>query len=285
MDGSIVKALPGRRPPYVIVVGNEKGGTGKSTTAMHLIVSLLRLGYAVGSIDLDARQSTLSRYLANRASHAQDSGLTLPMPEHRCIERSEADTRAAAEAEDRRTLRAAFAQLANCDFIVIDTPGSDVFLSRLAHENADTLVTPLNDSFLDIDVLAQIDRRRRVVLGPSRYSQMVWEQSNRRTVSGRAPIDWVVMRNRLTHIEARNKREIGVLLSQLATRIGFRLAPGFGERVVFRELFLNGLTLLDLPAMAGDDADVQASSHVAGRQEVRLLLESIGLTASQSAQG
>ncbi|HEY5598102.1 MAG TPA: division plane positioning ATPase MipZ [Kiloniellales bacterium] len=284
MDGSILKALPGRRPPYVIVVGNEKGGTGKSTTAMHLAVSLLRLGYAVGSIDLDARQSTLSRYLANRAAHAQDSGLALPMPAHRCIERSAADSRAASEAEDRRNLRQACGELAHCDFIVIDTPGSDVFLSRLAHETADTLVTPLNDSFLDIDVLAQIDRRRRVVLGPSHYSQMVWEQSNRRTVSGRAPIDWVVMRNRLTHIEARNKREIGALLSQLASRIGFRLAPGFGERVVFRELFLNGLTLLDLPAMAEDDADAPASSHVAARQEIRSLLESIGLTVIQPAQ-
>jgi chromosome partitioning protein len=205
------------------------------------------------------------------------------MPEHRCVERSDANTRKAAEAEDRRNLSTACAELAHCDFLIIDTPGSDVFLSRLAHENADTLVTPLNDSFLDIDVLAQIDRRRREVLGPSRYSQMVWEQSNKRAVSGRSPIDWVVMRNRLTHIEARNKREIGALLAQLAARIGFRLAPGFGERVVFRELFLNGLTLLDLPEMTEDGGETAASSHLAARQEIRQLLESIGLTAALSA--
>jgi len=282
MDGSILKAMPGRKPPYVIVVGNEKGGTGKSTTAMHLIVALLKLGYTVGSLDLDARQGTLTRYLANRAAYAEDNGLPLAMPEHRSIERSGAETRAAAEAEDTRHLRQACSELAHCDFLVIDTPGSDVFLSRLAHENADTLITPLNDSFLDIDVLAQIDRRRRAVLGPSRYSQMVWEQSNRRAVSGRAPIDWVVMRNRLTHIEARNKREIGTLLTQLAIRIGFRLAPGFGERVVFRELFLNGLTLLDLPEMTEEDGNVPAASHIAAGQEIRMLLESIGLAARQS---
>ena len=283
MDGSIIKCSPGRRPPYVIVVGNEKGGTGKSTTAMHLLVALLKLGYRVGSIDLDSRQSTLSHYLANRAAFARESGQSLPMPEHRCVEGSDADTRSAAEAEDEKRLRKVCAELADCDFLVIDTPGSDVFLSRLAHENADTLITPLNDSFLDIDVLARIDRARRAVLGPSRYSQMVWEQSNRRALAGRAPIDWVVMRNRLTHIEARNKREIAALLAQLATRIGFRLTPGFGERVVFRELFLNGLTLLDLPETAKGDGESASSSHLAARQEIRMLLESIGLTAAHSA--
>jgi len=283
MDGAAEKSFSGKRPPYVVVIGNEKGGTGKSTTAMHLIVALLKLGYTVGSIDLDSRQSTLSHYLANRAAFADESGQPLPMPEHHCVARSAAATRKAAEAEDRRAFGTACAELAPCDFIVIDTPGSDVFLSRLAHENADTLVTPLNDSFLDIDVLAQIDRRRREVLGPSSYCQMVWEQSNKRAVAGRAPIDWVVMRNRLTHIEARNKREIGTLLAQLATRIGFRLAPGFGERVVFRELFLNGLTLLDLPEASENGADAAVSSHLAARQEIRMLLESIGLTAVHSA--
>ncbi|MHA1600376.1 MAG: division plane positioning ATPase MipZ, partial [Alphaproteobacteria bacterium] len=131
MDGSIITSLPGRRPPYIIVVGNEKGGTGKSTTAMHLLVALLKLGYKVGSIDLDSRQSTLSHYLANRAAYAEESGKPLPMPEHRCVERSDADKRSTAEAEDRRRLRKACAELAECDFIVIDTPGSDAFLSRL----------------------------------------------------------------------------------------------------------------------------------------------------------
>ncbi len=168
------------------------------------------------------------------------------------------------------------------DFIVIDTPGSDSHLSRLAHESADTLITPINDSFLDIDVLAQIDRRRREVLAPSTYSQMVWEQNNRRVLAGQPPIDWVVMRNRLSHIEARNKREIAGLLIQLARRIGFRLAPGFGERVVFRELFLQGLTLLDLPE---EEAPGLAPnpSHLAGRAEIRALLQTIGLSETAPA--
>ena len=167
------------------------------------------------------------------------------------------------------------------DFVVVDTPGSDAYLSRLAHEHADTLITPINDSFLDIDVLAQIDRRRREVVGPSRYSQMVWEQNNRRVLSGQPPIDWVVMRNRLSHIESRNKSEIAALLIQLARRIGFRLAPGFGERVVYRELFLKGLTILDLPEEAGGLSS--NPSHAAGRAEIRALLQTIGLHEAASA--
>jgi chromosome partitioning protein len=61
---------PGEGRPYVIVVGNEKGGSGKSTAAMHLIVALAKLDFKLGSIDLDARQSSLSRYIANRREHA-----------------------------------------------------------------------------------------------------------------------------------------------------------------------------------------------------------------------
>ncbi len=268
---------PGEGRPYIIVVGNEKGGTGKSTTAMHLIVALAKLDFRLGSIDLDARQSTLSRYLANRREYAEESGEALEMPEHRSVLRSERELRSEAEAEDRDRLRGAFADLANCDFVVVDTPGSDAYLARLAHQHADTLITPINDSFLDIDVLAQIDRRRREVVAPSRYSQMVWEQNNRRVLSGQPPIDWVVMRNRLSHVEARNKREIAALLTQLAKRIGFRLAPGFGERVVYRELFLKGLTLLDLPEAEGPGL-APNPSHMAGRAEIRALLQTIGLS-------
>ncbi len=267
---------PGEDRPYIIVVGNEKGGSGKSTTAMHLIVALIKYDFKLGSIDLDTRQSSLSRYIANRREHAEETGEALGMPSHVSVHRSARETRTEAEAEERARLRDAFTDLADCDFVVVDTPGSDAYLSRLAHEHADTLITPINDSFLDIDVLAQIDRRHRAVLAPSRYSQMVWEQNNRRVLAGLPPIDWVVMRNRLSHIEARNKREIAGLLTQLAQRIGFRLAPGFGERVIFRELFLKGLTILDLPEAEGGGPPPNPS-HLAGRAEICALLQTIGL--------
>ncbi len=258
-----------------MVLGNEKGGTGKSTTAAHLIVALLKRGFSVGSIDLDARQGSLSRFLENRADYARRAGLPLELPEHRRIHRSEADARGAAEWEEKRALEGAVAELADRNFIVMDTPGSDSFLSRAGHACAEILITPMNDSFLDLDLLARIDTEGHQILGPSLYSQMVWEQRQQRAIARLPPMDWIVMRNRLSHIDARNKREIGRLLELLSERIRFRLAPGFGERVIFRELFPKGLTLLDLRE---DDSAIPLSmSHVAARQEVRALLRAIGL--------
>jgi len=280
---------PDEAVPYVIVVGSEKGGTGKSTTAIHLAVALMKLGFRVGTIDLDARQGTFSAFLRNRESYAEQSGRRLELSKHRAIERSTALQRAAAEADEAGRLQDAFDDLADCHFIVIDTPGSDSYLCRLGHNLADTLITPLNDSFLDIGVLAQINRERREVEAPSVYSQLVWEQNNQRVVAGRPPIDWVILRNRLAHIEARNMREISALLDLLAKRIGFRTAPGISERVVFRELFMKGLTALDLPEQASNQGSGQArgpaesSSHAAARQEIQDLLAAIGLFESEPA--
>ncbi len=269
------------RRPHVIVLGNEKGGSGKSTTAMHLIVALLRDGHTVGSIDLDARQGTLSRYIENRQAFARESGISLPMPEHRRLHRSTADSVIAAREHEGACLSAAAAELSACDFIVMDTPGSDNSLSRLGHARADTLITPLNDSFLDLDLLARLDGEGRRILGPSLYSEMAWEQKKRRALADGGSIDWIVMRNRLSSLDARNKQNIGRLLEQLSRRIGFRLAPGFTERVVFRELFPRGLTLLDLRQVDGSIA--LNMSQVAARQEVRALLQAIGLPQPDAA--
>jgi len=271
------KGAAGRRfrRPHVVVLGNEKGGSGKSTTAMHLIVALLREGYKVGSLDLDARQGSLSRFIANRA----ENGLDLPMPRHVRLEQSTLDSAAAAREEEKQRFDAILVDMADCDFVVIDTPGSDSNLSRLGHARADTLVTPLNDSFLDLDLLARVDGQGQKIRGPSTYAEMVWEQKKRRALSDGGSIDWIVMRNRLASLDARNKRRIGKLVEELARRIGFRLAPGFSERVVFRELFPRGLTLLDL-ADAGTSLTL---SHVAARQELRGLLDVIGLLKPEAA--
>jgi len=270
---AVVPPEMGGQRAYVVVVGNEKGGSGKSTTAIHLIVALLRLGYRVGSLDLDARQGTLTRYLENRGRTAEIGGQALQQPAHRALERP-ADAAAA-----RASLYSAFRELAGCQVLVVDTPGSDTLLCRLAHGSADTLITPINDSFLDIDVLARIDVERREALAPSVYTRLVWEQNNRRVAGGLPPLDWVVLRNRLTHIDARNKREIASLLGLLARRIGFRVAPGLGERVVYRELFDRGLTVLDLPADGGEGEH----SHRAARDELDGLLRTMGLVRSAAA--
>jgi chromosome partitioning protein len=269
------------RRPRIIVLGNEKGGSGKSTAAMHVIVGLLKAGLRVGSIDVDARQATLSRYIHNRLAHVAAKGIALDVPDHRVVERAPT-TGAEAEADERRRFDLALASIsASNDVIVIDTPGSDNALSRHAHSHADTLVTPMNDSFIDLDLLAKIDPDTHKILRPSLYSEMVWEQKKRRALRDGSSIDWIVMRNRLGQLDARNKRAVGAVLEKLARRIGFRLAPGFGDRVVFRELFLSGLTLLDLreKSVSGPTS----LSHVAARQEVRDLLAVIGVTADRPA--
>ena len=258
----------------VIVLGNEKGGSGKSTAAMHVIVGLLRDGYRVGAIDLDARQATLSGYLAAREAFSAAKGIALPVPDYAAVHRSERDSRADAEAEEREKFAHALAGLSkSCDIVVIDCPGSDTYLSRLGHAHADTLVTPINDSFVDFAMLAKVDPDRHDIVQPSIYSEMVWEARKRRFSRDRGRIDWIVMRNRLGASEARNKRDVGATLDALAKRIGFRTVRGFGERVIFRELYLQGLTLMDVKE-AGLGIHM-GMSHVAARAEVRSLIGAI----------
>jgi chromosome partitioning protein len=262
------------RRAQVIVLGNEKGGSGKSTAAMHLIVGLLRDGYRVGAIDLDARQATLTAYLAAREAFARDKGIELPLPRHVAVHRSEKDSRAEAEAEERARFTAALGELVHaCDIVVIDCPGSDSYLSRLGHAQADTLVTPINDSFVDFAMLAKVEPDHHEVVRPSIYSEMVWEARKRRFSRDRGRIDWIVMRNRLGASEARNKRDVGATLEALAKRIGFRTVKGFGERVIFRELYLQGLTLMDVKE-AGLGIQL-GMSHIAARAEVRSLIGAI----------
>ncbi|MDJ0947305.1 MAG: division plane positioning ATPase MipZ [Alphaproteobacteria bacterium] len=256
------------------MTGNEKGGTGKSTIAMHLIVGFLRKGHTVGSIDLDANQGTVTRYLLNRADFAKTRGLRLPMPEHHAIKLSTLGNLEDAQSDERNRLQETLEYLsARHDYVLMDSQGSDTYLSRLAHSHADTVITPLNDSFLDLDLLAEVRGEPPEVIGPSRYSEMVWAMKKIRAERDGGLIDWIVLRNRLTNLDARNKRAMADSLHQLAGRMGFRIVEGLGERVIYRELFLQGLTVLDL---RDEGAKVPLRmSHLAARQEVRILIEAI----------
>ncbi|HCK85168.1 MAG TPA: ATPase [Hyphomonadaceae bacterium] len=271
------EAPPAPRRAHVVVVGNQKGGAGKSTVAMHLAVALMRMGKRTGVLDLDVRQRTLTRYVENRVRHIT-RGAQLPSPQILEVTESRARQLDAAEAEEGSVFKAALRRLSEtCSFVVIDSPGGDSYLSRLAHACADTLVTPLNDSFVDFDVLGDIDAVREDVIRPSVYSEMVWEARKSKAASLRTPIDWVVLRNRTStnRIEAKNKRRVADALKTLSNRIGFRLAPGLSERVIFRELFPQGLTLLDLDAPGG--AGEMRMSHLAARQELRDLFVTLKL--------
>ena len=262
---------------HIIVVGNEKGGSGKSTTCMHVATALARMGHRVGALDLDLRQKSFGRYIENRHAYLARSGLTLPTPDYRDL--PEADPEALGKGEnplDHRLTQAVAALDPIKDFIVIDCPGSHTRLSQVAHSLADTLITPLNDSFVDFDLLARVDAETGKVKGPSIYAEMVWGARQLRAQAELPPIDWIVVRNRLGAQQMHNKKKVGSALEELSRRIGFRVVPGFSERVIFRELFPRGLTLLDLRDTGVDQLNM---SNIAARQELRDLIGGLRLSS------
>ncbi|HEY5723072.1 MAG TPA: division plane positioning ATPase MipZ [Allosphingosinicella sp.] len=250
--------------PHFIVFANEKGGTGKSTTAVHSAVALAAAGRRVAALDLDTRQRTLGRYLDNRAATVERIGEALPMPAYETFD--------ATKGEDVDAQLDRLAGESGAEIVVIDTPGRDDADSRKAMLRADTLVTPINDSFVDLDLIGQVDPETYRVRRPSFYAELVWNSRTQRAKTHGASVDWVLLRNRLQHIEARNMRRVGAALDELSRRVGFRVIPGLGERVIYRELFPKGLTLLDL-AQIGD----VGISHIAARQELREMIAGFGL--------
>ena len=264
---------------HILVVGNEKGGAGKSTVSMHVATALARMGHTISALDLDLRQKTFGRYVENRKAFMAKSGATLPSPHyHDLPEVDHASLSPGENVYDRRLSEAVAALEPDSDFIVIDCPGSHTRLSQVAHSLADTLVTPLNDSFIDFDLLAHIDADGRKILKPSVYSEMVWNARQLRAQAGLKPIDWIVLRNRLGAQNMVNKKKMGEALENLAKRIGFRTGPGFNERVIFRELFPRGLTLLDLKDVGVKQLNI---SNVAARQELRDMIKALRLPGDE----
>jgi len=262
--------------PHTIVVGNEKGGAGKSTVSMHVATALVRMGHRVNIIDLDLRQQSVRRYLINRQSTQEVQNVSLPMPNF--VELPEIAPEDLAEGENKYDARMALAVEAaekDCDFLLIDCPGSHTRLSQVAHMMADTLITPLNDSFIDFDMLGRIDPQTEKIMGPSVYSEMVWKARQARAQAGLKPVDWVVLRNRIGSQKMLNKAKMETAVSALAKRIRFRVVPGFSERVIFRELFPKGLTLLDMRD-AGEGRSLSIS-NIAARQELRDMMRELNL--------
>lgn len=254
--------------PHRIIFANEKGGTGKSTTAVHVAIALAYLGVRVGCIDLDPRQRTLHRYLENRAETIRRKGYNLPMARFEVFRGTTVEE-----------LEALAAQVSpHVDYLIFDTPGRDDEFARYVATTADTLITPLNDSFIDFDLIGQVDPDTFKVRRLSFYAELIWETRKKRAQAtinqGRREMDWVVVRNRTGHIEARNMRRINNALQELSKRVGFRIAAGLSERVIYRELFPAGLTLLDKDYL-GD----LGTSHLVARQELRALIAGLNLPA------
>jgi chromosome partitioning protein len=281
----LIEASP-RRPAsaHVVVVGNEKGGSGKSTTAMHVAVALLNVGQRVATIDLDSRQKSFTHYIENRRGWARHARIDLKVPVHFCVTRG-----ATLELDENEAIEfAGFAEAVGAveqshDFVVVDTPGADSYLTRLAHSMADTLITPLNDSFVDLDVIGSIDPATYAVTGESQYAAMVRDARRQRRMIDGTCMDWVVVRNRLSMLGSRNKRLVGEGLGELATRLGFRCADGLAERVIYREFFPRGLTALDNldQATLGTRPSL---SHVTARTEVMSLIAALKLPLDARGQ-
>ena len=267
----------------VIVIGNEKGGAGKSTIAIHTATALLHAGASVAVLDLDLRQQSMGHFFANRRAWLAANDAVAPMPiEHQLS----ADGAALAKAPDAEALdrfEAAFAELAGqADFVLIDTPGSDTAISRAAHAHADLIVTPMNDSFVDFDMLGVVDPVTLELKRHSLYSEAVWESRKQRAIKDRKQIDWVVLRNRLAPTEARNRRRLEERIETLSRKVGFRIGPGLRDRVIYRELFPFGLTVADLSPTIRPVA--MSLQHVAARQELRALMSALGLSGFADAE-
>ena len=252
--------------PHFIVFANEKGGTGKSTTAVHTAIALAASGHRVAALDLDSRQRTMTRYLENRDATMRRLETELPHATYEVLEEHSEDA-----------LNAAFTRLSqNADVIVIDTPGRDDMIARAAILKADTLVTPMNDSFVDLDLIGQVHPENYKVTRPSFYAELIWNSRTARAKQTGKSVDWVVLRNRLQHIQSHNLQRVGAALDELARRVGFRVIPGLGERVIYRELFPKGLTLLDINQI--NDVGI---GHITARQELREMIAGLGIAQEE----
>lgn len=268
---------------HVIVLGNEKGGSGKSTTAFHLAIFLLYAGFKVASIDVDSRQQTLTRYVLNRRKWAKAHDLRLPHPTHYHLPVASGDSMSANHRAEFNIFRQAVVEVeGEMDFIIIDTPGFDTNLSRLAHSLADTLVTPLNDSLIDLDVLAEFDAVTGSAGALSHYAKLAQRARKERLAVDGHTIDWILVRNRISMLSSRNMRQVQNGLRQIATRLGCRLADGIAERVAFRGLFSTGMTVFD---PVGEDmlGGMSMASQESARNEYRQLIELLNLPVSERA--
>jgi len=260
----------------VIVIGNEKGGSGKSTLAMHLAVAYMYSGYKVATIDLDGRQGTLTHYIENRSRYAKDHSISIPMPEHLVVTPSIYSSHKEA-GEDEQQLDLEISELKHeYDIIIVDTPGTYNHLSNAGHKNADILITPVNDSLVDIDVMATLDPDTGRITTESQYARNVRDIDAVRRELGKKPIKWFILRNRISSLGSHNKREVDEALRAMEEKLGFAYIGGMGERVVYREMFLKGLTVLDMLRMGGEGISI---SHVAAKGEIGEIIEALGIPA------
>ena len=241
----------------IITVANEKGGVGKTTVAFHLAVALADTGHKVLAIDLDRRQQSLTRALTNRDGTAKRLGVRLPLPRHLLLQQPSGAQLC------QEVARAGW----DCDYVVIDAAGHDSPIARRAIALADLLVSPVNSSFVDLDLLGRFHPVTNKLLGAGCFATMVTELRQARAELGQPVLDWLVLQNRKRRDNSKNQDQVEAALRRLAPRLDFRLGAGLFERVAYRELFQLGLTHLDLRRIP----DLARTKMVAAREVMSLL--------------
>jgi chromosome partitioning protein len=266
--------------PHIVVLGNHKGGSGKSTLAMHIAAGLMKEGRRVATLDLDFQQRTFTHYIENRRAWAKDNKIVLNVPTHLCVDDLAADKSPVIDNTRISLISNAIAALeSHYDFIVIDTPGGTGLVSVFAHGLADTLLTPVNDSFVDLDAILSLKKTQDQLPGQSQYTEAVRRALDARREVTKRDIDWFVVRNRMLSSSSRNARDVHKTIAAAGEKAGFQVATGLSERVIYRQYFPIGLTAFDSleTSLLGMKP---TTAHVLARQEVRQLIESVHLLSS-----
>lgn len=260
-----------KHPAHIIVIGNEKGGTGKSTIAMHLSTKLLMENYKVAVLDLDGRQGSLSRYVENRKNFCDSHHIDLPQPLlYRVSPTSDPNQISDSLQELDNTIRKLSSDF---DAIIIDTPGHKNYLFEAAHMYADTLISPITDSLIDLSAIAEIDSADGQLKCPGPYAEFVWETKKQLASKGKNYLNWIICGNKTTSLKSRNKAFVFEVLTKLGKLYGFRFCEGLKDRVIYKELFLDGLTVLD---MQHEQLRRKMNmSHLAAKIEIKNLAEFI----------